>query len=172
MFNWPYKHSHTKLLRLTSSLRQHSFIMFSSRADITISFGLCPPPPTPSPPSQHNGKKWSNLSDSNIWVPTAPICSTFGYGWNVQQSSQHYKLFGLCPPPPTPSPLLSTLAKKSSNFSDLHIWVSTAPICSTFGYGWNVQQSSRHYNLLSLYSLSYLLPCSLLSTLAKKRPSN
>ena len=73
MFNWPYKHSHTKLLRLTSSLRQHSFIMFSSRADITISFGLCPPPPTPSPPSQHTGKKLLNLSDWQIWVPTAPI---------------------------------------------------------------------------------------------------
>ena len=80
--------------------------MFSSRADITISFGLCPPPLTPTP-----------LPPSSTLVKNRQICLTGIFGCLQRPYAQPLGMvemfssraditisFGLCPPPPTPSP--------------------------------------------------------------------
>ena len=132
--------------------------MFSSPTSITISFGLWPPPPTPSPPSQHTGKKSSNLSDWQIWVPTAPICSTFGYGWNVQQSSRHYNLFW-----PLSSPSYS-LAPFSAHWCKKNVvklvWFPKI-VCLLVWFGHLQEKINEHpegCNFMSLAFLVILLP--------------
>ena len=89
--------------------------MFSSRTGITIAFSLCPPPPTPLPPSQHTVKKSSNLSDWHIWVHTAPIIHMLNLWVRLKCSAVEPTLQSLLAfvlPLLLPRPLLSTLVQK------------------------------------------------------------